>query len=358
MLQRLNITGVRNLQPCHLSLSRLNLFYGLNGSGKSSLLEAVHLLASGRSFRSHQIRKVIQDGQQVCTVFAKLDNGQQLGISKDLQGVQLLKRNGVIVHSLAELAHDLPVQLLHPESIDIIDGGSKPRRQLVDWLLFHVEPVFYSAWLRYHRALVQRNALLKTLRVDETEWQVWEKELAESALILHKLRAASIDSWLFFIQNAILLLLPQLVLKVDYVAGFDVEKDFVMQLAESRLKDRERGHTQLGPHRADLRLKTDLGLVEAVLSRGQKKLLICALKLAQVDFLKANNKNCVVLLDDVASELDVLARLRLLTHLQQLDAQVLMTAVEADTVWPVLCELDNQAALFHVEQGEVTPRYF
>ncbi|MBP8110917.1 MAG: AAA family ATPase, partial [Agitococcus sp.] len=114
MLQRLNITGVRNLQPCHFSLSRLNLFYGLNGSGKSSLLEAVHLLASGRSFRSHQIRKVIQDGQQVCTVFAKLDNGQQLGISKDLQGVQLLKRNGVIVHSLAELAHDLPVQLLHP----------------------------------------------------------------------------------------------------------------------------------------------------------------------------------------------------------------------------------------------------
>lgn len=358
MLQRLLITGVRNLQPCQLSLSRLNLFYGLNGSGKSSLLEAVHLLATGRSFRSHQIRKVIQDGQKVCTVFSQLNNGQQLGISKDLQAVQVLKRNGAIVSSLAELAHDLPVQLIHPESFEIIDGGSKQRRQLIDWLLFHVEPNFYASWLRYQRALVQRNALLKNARVDESEWRAWEQELADSAIILHDFRLAIIDDWLIFVQNALLLLLPQLSITMDYVAGFDVAIDFTVQLAESRAKDRERGHTQLGPHRADLRLKTDLGLVEAVLSRGQKKLFICALKLAQVAFLRANNKYCVVLLDDVASELDAVARLRLLTHLQQLDAQILMTAVEVDEVWPILHRLDEQAKLFHVEQGEVTPTNF
>jgi DNA replication and repair protein RecF len=221
-----------------------------------------------------------------------------------------------------------------------------------------VEPNFYGVWLRYQRALVQRNALLKISRVDESEWRAWEQELADSAIILHDFRKAIISDWLIFVQNALLLLLPQLSITMDYVAGFDIAIDFTKQLAESRAKDRERGHTQLGPHRADLRLKTDLGLVEAVLSRGQKKLFICALKLAQVAFLKANNKYCVVLLDDVASELDAVARSRLLTHLQQLDAQILMTAVEVDDVWPILYQLDEQAKLFHVEHGEVTPMHF
>jgi DNA replication and repair protein RecF len=356
MLQRLNITGVRNLQPCSLSLSRLNLFCGMNGSGKSSLLESVYLLALGRSFRSAQIRKVIQEGQQSCTVFSLLKNGQQLGISKDLSGGQVLKRNGAMVGSMAELAHDLPVQLIHPEGLDLIDGGSKQRRQLFDWLVFHVEPSFYKIWLRYQRALSQRNALLKIAMVDDAEWRVWEQEMALSALSLHQLRTVVINNWLFFVQNAMALLLPQLKVSIEYVAGFDIEKDYAVQLAESRFKDRERGHTQIGPHRADLRLKTDLGPVEAVLSRGQKKLLVCALKLAQVEYLKTQAKSCVVLLDDLASELDIIARARLLSHLWRLDAQVLITAVEADSVWPMLHELDNQAKLFHVEHGEIIPQ--
>lgn len=353
MLQRLSVNGVRNLQPCTLSLSRLNLFFGINGSGKSSLLEAVHLLALGRSFRSHQVRKVIQDGQQTCTIFTQLNNGQQLGISKNLQGGQILKRNGTIVQSMAELAHDLPVQLIHPEGLDLIDGGSKARRQLVDWLVFHVEPTFYKTWLRYQRALLQRNALLKTARVDDAEWLVWEQEMAVSAAALHQLRVTVIHNWLFFVQSAMSLLLPQLTIVLSYASGFDDGKDFALQLAESRSRDKERGHTQLGPHRADLRLKTDLGLAEAVLSRGQKKLLVCALKLAQVEYLKTLSISCVVLLDDLASELDVTARARLVSHLWRLDAQVLITAVEADSVWPMLYELDNQAKLFHVEQGEI-----
>lgn len=358
MLQRLNIAGVRNLQSCSLSLSRLNLFYGLNGSGKSSLLEAVHLLALGRSFRTTQMRKVIQDGQTGCTVFARLGSGQQLGVNKDVEGNQLLKRNGSAVNNMAELAYDLPVQLIHPESMELIDGGSKARRQLLDWLVFHVEPSFWVVWQRYQRALQQRNALLKqSLRVDEHEWSIWEQELASQAALLNKMRLDVFQVWLKFVQSSVSLLLPAVAVTVDYQSGYDDSGDFYLQIKELRSKDVLRGYTQVGPHRADLRLKTDQGLVEAVLSRGQKKLLVCALKLAQVEFLKAHGKSCVVLLDDLASELDVLARLRLLEHLQRLGAQVLMTAVEAETVWPMLYELDSEARLFHVEQGCITAHY-
>jgi DNA replication and repair protein RecF len=160
-----------------------------------------------------------------------------------------------------------------------------------------------------------------------------------------------------FVQSSIGLLLPMLAITLEYVPGFDEAGDFTVALKDSRQKDQLRGYTQIGPHRADLRLKTDLGLVEAVLSRGQKKLLICALKLAQVEFLRAHGKSCVVLLDDLASELDAIARGRLLAHLQELGAQVLITTVEAESVWPVLCELDADAKLFHVEHGCITPHY-
>lgn len=353
MLDRLLITGVRNLRPCSLSLSRLNLFYGDNGSGKTSLLEAVHLLAIGKSFRSHQIRKVIQYGQEQCTIFSRLDQGQQLGILKGIDGSQTLKRNGQLVANLAQLAYDLPIQLIDPESMSLLDSGAKPRRQLLDWLVFHVEHNFFSTWQRYQRALLQRNALLKKDKVDELEWQVWEQELAINAQSLHQMRQRIFDDWLKFVHQACVILLPQYQLTIGYIAGFDTSQNLQSMLAESREKDKQRGFTQIGAQRADIQIKTELGLAESVLSRGQRKLLVCALRLAQVAYLNSYQKKCVVLLDDLSSELDKQARSRLLVMLHELGAQMLITAVEADDIWPLLLELDGQAKLFHVEQGEV-----
>lgn len=353
MLDRLLITGVRNLRPCSLSLSRLNLFYGDNGSGKTSILEAVHLLAIGKSFRSHQIRKAIQYGQEQCTIFSRLDQGQQLGISKNIDGSQVLKRNGQLVANMAQLAYDLPVQLLDPESMSLLDSGSKPRRQLLDWLVFHVEQNFFSTWQRYQRALLQRNALLKQDKVDDLQWQVWEQELTIQAYEIHEMRQRVFNGWLKFIQKACAILLPQYQLTIDYVIGFDVSQDLQSIFAQNREKDKQRGFTQIGAQRADVQIKTELGLAESVLSRGQRKLLVCALKLAQVAYLNTYQKRCVVLLDDLSSELDKQARSRLLIMLHELGAQMLITAVEADDIWPLLVELDGQAKLFHVEQGEV-----
>lgn len=356
IIQRLDVNAVRNLQALRLHLSRLNLFHGLNGSGKSSLLEAVHVLGLGRSFRTTQPKKWIQYEQARAVVFAELVSGQQLAISKHIDGTQLLKANGNAVQSVAELAYDLPIQLIHPEGMDLLDGGSKPRRQLLDWLVFHVEHGYHRVWLRYQRALAQRNALLKQQGSD-SEWHVWENELIQAGLLLHQQRQQVFNNWLFFVQNACEVLLPSISISLEYVAGFDPQADLAAIFVEQRQRDRERGHTQLGPHRADLRIKTEHGLVEYVLSRGQKKLLICALRLAQVAYLRTYvNKTCLVLLDDLASELDELARGRLLQCLYDLQAQVLMTAVEADNVWPQLQAIDKTAKLFHVEHGIVTPQ--
>lgn len=355
VISRLDVHGVRNLRSNSLTLARLNLFYGLNGSGKSSLLEAVHILGLGRSFRSPQARHYIQDGQSSCTVYAERPSGVSLGIAKLTDGTHQLRRNGAAASHLAEFAHDLPVQLIHPDGMDLLDGGSRPRRQLLDWLVFHVEHSFYRVWIRYQKALAQRNALLKLPSANEAEFTVWEAEMERMALQIDALRRQTVDVWRQHLDAVLPVLLPEITLRMEYNAGFAADRELALQWRESRFRDRERGHTQLGPHRADVRLKCALGQVEAVLSRGQKKLLICALKLAQVAFLHQQQRPCVVLLDDLASELDSQARHRLLQILQQLQAQVLMTAVEADALWPLLRQLDSQAALFHVEQGLITP---
>lgn len=355
VIRRLDVQGVRNLRGNSLALARLNLFYGLNGSGKSSLLEAVHILGLGRSFRSPQARHYIQEGQPSCTVYAELSGSVSLGIAKLMDGTHQLRRNGATAAHLAEFAQDLPVQLIHPDGMDLLDGGSRPRRQLLDWLVFHVEHSFYSLWIRYQKGLAQRNALLKQASAKDAEFEVWEAEMARAAMRIDQLRRQTVEVWRGHLEAVLPVLLPEIGLRMEYNAGFAEDRELTVQWRESRFRDRERGHTQIGPHRADLRLKCDLGLVEAVLSRGQKKLLICALKLAQVAFLHATGRPCVVLLDDLASELDAGARQRLLQQLHDLRAQVLMTAVEADVLWPLLRQLDSGAALFHVEQGLITP---
>jgi DNA replication and repair protein RecF len=125
------------------------------------------------------------------------------------------------------------------------------------------------------------------------------------------------------------------------------------QLADCWEKDVDRGHTQIGPHRADLRVKRGTAPADEVLSRGQKKLVVCALKLSQVALLQATGQQCVLLVDDLASELDALARQRLIEVLAASGAQVFITSIESGAVVPHLESTGSSFKMFHVEHGTV-----
>src|SRR5690606_19782486 len=127
------------------------------------VLEAVHLLATGRSFRTHIPKNYIQNNSPDAVVFAQSAT-DRIGMQKMQSGEQVIKVNGDLVGTQGQLAKILPLQLIDPQSTDIIDHGAKPRRQLLDWLMFHVEPEFYHTWQYYARALKQRNSLLKSRR--------------------------------------------------------------------------------------------------------------------------------------------------------------------------------------------------
>jgi len=137
-ITRLNIQRVRNLKTVALhELQQFNVFYGQNGSGKTSILEAIHLLATGRSFRTHIPKNYIQNNQSDAIVFAQ-SLTEKIGMQKLQSGEQLIKVNGDTVATQGQLAKILPLQLIDPLITDIIDHGAKPRRQLLDWLMFHV----------------------------------------------------------------------------------------------------------------------------------------------------------------------------------------------------------------------------
>ena len=354
-ITRLNIERVRNLKAVALNeLQPFNIFYGSNGSGKTSILESIHLLATGRSFRTHIPKHYIQYEADDAIVFAQ-SASERIGMQKLASGEQLIKVNGDTIATQGQLAKLLPLQHIDPQSTDIIDHGAKPRRQLLDWLIFHVEPEFYFAWQYYSRALKQRNSLLKTRRnLSLADLEPWNKMLSDYGEILHSQRVGIVEQWNQFFQEDLQQLLPNLEIELEYHAGFHTEQGLLQDLIQQHQRDQERRYTEYGPHRADLRLKTPYGNADDVLSRGQKKLLIMALKLSQIAMLHASNKETVVLLDDLTAELDLAAQQRLIERLSQLGSQVFMTTLDHTSVLKHLHDLSISFQLFHVVQGQVS----
>ena len=353
-ITHLNIQRVRNLKTVALQeLQPFNVFYGANGSGKTSILEAIHLLATGRSFRTHIPKHYIQQHAQDAIVFAQ-SVSDKIGMQKLISGEQIIKLNGDHIATQGQLARLLPLQMIDPLSTDIIDHGAKPRRQLLDWLMFHVEPDFYQTWQFYSRALKQRNSLLKNQRnLSLQDLEPWNEILSRYGEMLHLQRLSIVEQWQQYLAQDLAYLLPNVEIKLDYQAGFHTELGLLHDLTQHHQKDLDRRYTEYGPHRADLRLRTPIGDADVVLSRGQKKLLIIALKLSQIAMLHGCNKETVVLLDDLTAELDLTAQQRLIGRLSQLGSQVFITTLDHEAVQTHLHDLSISYQLFNVENGEV-----
>lgn len=350
-LVNIEIAQFRNLSHVQFEPgSRINLIHGANGSGKSSLLEAIFVLGLGRSFRTQRSRRLVKENEETATIFGETDAGSRLGVLKRLAGTTDAKINGASASTLSELAHHLPLQLFDPETLELVSGPSLPRRQLVDWGVFHVEPDFLEVWQRARRALQQRNSLLKSAKISIAELSVWEQELSIAASALHAFREQLMQLWLPELRLALESVLPKSALSVEYYPGWDVAQDYQALLAESRGRDRERGFTFFGPQRADLKIKSQGVAAEERLSRGQLKLAACTIKLSLSEWLKLRlGLSPILLFDDLASELDVSARAHVCDWVERMSAQAFFTSIERSQLlglWP-----EQSVKVFHVEQG-------
>lgn len=355
-LARLHIHQVRNLNEIALTCHpQFNLFLGQNGSGKTSVLEAIHLLALGRSFRSRHSHTIINHAQQRLACFGEVVDAQDsktpMGIEKNRQGEVNCKIAGEVCDKLSRFATILPLQLMTPETFKLLIEGPQERRRFLDWGVFHVEHSFTELCQRYQRLLKQRNAALKQFPKSKT-LHAWEKELTEVGERITHHRKQYIVGLLPFIDEARHYLLPSFEIQINYEQGWQEHLTLEEALQRALSQDQRFGYTSVGPHRAELAITLDGFEAHQVLSRGQQKLLICALHLAQAKQLQATTgKKCLFLIDDLASELDGPNRQRLIAALAKEGHQLFLTGVE-DAPWHSVCE-QYEGHMFHVEHGRI-----
>ncbi|MEQ3695518.1 MAG: DNA replication/repair protein RecF [Pseudomonadales bacterium] len=361
-LNRLIIQGLRNIANADVrGFSHFNLIIGPNGSGKTSFLEACHLLSTGRSFRSRQIKPVIthEATETVCFAEVVVDEARthKIAVKKSRSDESLYRIDEVNFRSPSELARTLPVLLIEPALFVLMDGGPVVRRSFIDWGVFHVEHSFLKLWQRYQRALNQRNKLLKSGILSELELAPWEAEMSACGAAITSLREAYFEK--LFEQFEVIIKrfsgweLPS----ISFSPGY--KGDLAELLVTNRQKDGQLGYTSVGPHRADIRLRSGRFGAEKVLSRGQQKMLIIALKLAQAGvYFEAHRRKPIFLLDDLSSELDASNFLQLIPLLAELGEQIFLTGVDASleaTVSEGLksSDIETNLAVFHVEHGSI-----
>jgi len=363
LIQRFQVQNVRNLSVVSLeALSQINIFYGANGSGKTSLLESVHLLLVGRSFRQAQLKPLLSEGQKDCVVFGELvsqqgDRRATVGQHRSHDGKPLIKLNGERLSSLADLVKVAPLQVLNSDSFELLEGGPSHRREYLDWGLFHVEQAFYPAWRQAQRALKQRNSLIRHDKIDRLQMSLWSKEYARYGEQIDQMRCGYVEQLAPAFRWVLNELNPDLAqrLELSYSRGWSKDHSLEELLIESIDKDLQQGFTRVGPHRADVRVQVGGSSAADILSRGQIKLVVASLRLAQAQLLlQQTNENCIFLIDDLPAELDRHHRSKLCRLLEQLGLQVLITCIESQDL--VDCwSRPEHLRMFHVERGTISP---
>jgi DNA replication and repair protein RecF len=349
-LTHLTIANVRCIEQATLEIPPgLTLIYGPNGSGKTSILEAAFMIGRGRSFRTRNNERLIRYGQDVLRVIGKVrsEDGIPETIGFEVTRAATTARiGGRSAESLAELSQAFAVQVIDPGVHRLVEEGGYRRRRWLDWSVFHVEPQFVDTWLRYTRALKQRNASLRS----GADPQLWEPELARLGESISHSREELVGRLQPYWREE-LEALAGLPVELGYQRGWTQEHSLAEALESSRARDRARAVTHFGPHRADITLRLHGRAAREALSRGQQKLVAVAMTVAQLRLLKEVTQiHPTLLLDDPAAELDGEYLQRFIAQVMRLRCQLVVTSLHPESRLFGAPERE-----FRVVQGRVQP---
>ena len=354
---KLELKQFRNIEVAELSLSpRFNLISGKNGSGKTSLLEAIYLLGCGKSFRSTQVEPLIREEANATIIHGENEDGFSIGLKKSRNQKHTLKLNGATQPNWDNVARTLPTRILDSGTFRLLEGGPRARRQFMDWGVFHVEHRFVDYWRRSRKSLANRNRLLKSQPLDRSQLLPWDRELASAGEEMDRSRRRYMDRFIPVFQSIYSELTGGMSdeLTISYLRGWQEDLALLEALQQSRESDIRYGVSRTGPQRADIEIRLGKRKALELLSRGQQKLLVCALQLAQGRLLTASiHRQCVFLVDDLPSELDRDNRIRVLDQLAGLNSQIFITAVDPGSL-DFISAQHSEAMMFHVEHGIIT----
>ena len=351
-LERLKTYQFRNLDNVNLTFdSGFNVVFGNNASGKTSLLEAAHVICSGKSFLRASPQKLQQFNSSDFSLngimkFQEQPHRYQY-LWKD-HGVHL-KINEQIVRKISRYALQQPVQAITPASFKLIDESPDIRRRFIDWGVFHVKHQYIDAWHRYQRSLSQRNAMLTQAKGKSL--MPWDIEYVKTCEIIDAYRSEYITALQQSFENIHKRLLPDTKVTIAYHRGWAKDCNLGELLAQAQSRDIERGYTYYGPQRAELHILLNGHPARDTASRGQKKLITYGLYIAQAQIQQQHGEySGLLLVDDLPSELDAEHQSLVLDLLTDLPMQVILSCIDPSDIEQVV---NPSTKLFHVKQGKV-----
>jgi len=330
---------------------QINLILGGNACGKTSILEALHLVSTGKSFRSPDIENACRHGSTGLEIKAnKQDQGQTYSISIEIRGKKRrYQLEGNKQARLSDIASRSPILLVSPDNHLQFRSKTSERRSVLDWVLFHVKPSFHEIWTKYQRLLTQRNACLRDGK-KQRDIQTWNHQLVEVGESLTELRRWATDLLQPVFLDTCRFFVPEIEnIHLSFHKGWSPEESLINSLQIYWDRDRNTGITHSGPHRADLDITVNNMSAKQVCSQGQSKLLFIALRLAQSRLLQQHaDKECCILLDDLTAELDMRNQAKVL---EEISGQGNQSFITATYIEQNLVEMIPRKRVFHVEQG-------
>lgn len=341
-VKNFRLIQVRNFEDIEIKADeKITIFTGKNGSGKTNLLESVHLASFGKSFKTFRDEEIINFDKNECTIILtfktkKSDQTIKIKLLK-LKGKQIYLNDNQVKNK--ELVGLFRTIIFNPDEMQLIKGNPQKRRRFLDMEISQINPRYYYEWIKYKRAVQQRNAELKNAQYQKRKPQtdIWDMQIAKGASYIVKKRLEAIEKMNETIKETEKRLTNEKEnLKMVYIQK-EKEKPthdlewYIKKLIEKREEDIKFCQTSIGPHRDDILFQLNGKDISKYGSQGQQRTAILAIKLAEMEFMhKETGEYPVLLLDDVGSELDKERKKVLFEYVKEKDIQTIMTMTEKE----------------------------
>lgn len=362
-ISSLSLSNFRNYSAEKIEFSPYtNVIYGDNAQGKTNILEAVYIFSQGRSHRAKSDRELIKFGEDfsklsLCFHDDSRDYSAVIGMVKN--GKKSINVNHVQITKLSMLMNYLNVVMFSPEDLNLVKGAPSERRRFIDSSISQLYPRYLTSLIDYHKALSQKNSLLKALKFkgikSDVMLSVWNEQLAVEAERIMEYRrefVKLVNDFSAQIQREI----SGETLKISYSPGTkcsETDKSSIFKYLEhNQRREIEFASAQIGVQRDDLHIAVNDREARVYGSQGQQRTAALSMKIAQADYIQSvKGEYPVLLLDDIMSELDINRRMYLSQKIR--DKQVLITSTDTD-----LIESTDTTKLFKISNGSVAREEF
>ena len=360
-IKELKVKNFRNYKDLAIEFDkRVNLITGQNAQGKTNMIEALYMSSMGRSFRTNHDNEMIRFGEESAYIKVLAEKEYvstkvEVLLSKAIK--KAIKKDGSSVRKTAELLENIIIVIFSPDDLRIVKDEPEKRRRFIDRELSQIKPAYYDAFMKYRRALNERNSYLKSDDIKESMLDIWDEGLIRYGALVMKYRnefiedishlSSKIHSRITNGKEALSLVYQP---NINYAESTDMQEELIeRELMASRDRDIRTGTTTKGPHKDDFSFIIDNINVRNYGSQGQQRTSALSLKLAELDLIKRETgENAILLLDDVMSELDEERREYLIRALSE--NQIFITTTDIDDS---LIKAYPDAKIIKISEGKI-----